>query len=404
MLTTRLLGDIFGGIIAEYVQVCDETETDCEKAPESDLLNTLITRLKFNDAIDGKLSDYSCSKYMYPGFRWNRTACERFCQNGCLEGVKYMYALYPEYINQGLYEAALSGQTIVLLWLLNRKEFKQAKIQTYFSLACLSGHVETAKEVWKLIDETTVKQSDLKIDLQQSCSQGRLEVVQWLIEKFNLELSPNHFRLALSSRNLEFLKWFKEVKPDARFDKCDFVRACENGTVDIVKWMVETWPAIDREYNHFEAYKLACLQGNEDIVRFLLDDNLERLKTQINYNVLFVEVCKRGHVSTAKILSEIFQPETRHINSIYSSICQKGCKNRLAMISWLLTKYPTEEPVNFFHQACCNGRIDIAEWLFDRFSDLKCPEETLDYCQKNGLVGIVEWIKKNFNLHKSLNF
>ena len=160
-------------------------------------------------------------------------------------------------------------------------------------------------EACKTGDTTTLKSLDYsKIDIHDwyeyafrwACQNGHLDVVKYLIS-----LEPDHDRINIHACDEEAFRW-----------------ACQFGNLDVVKYLISLEPDHNRIDIHAEnehAFLFACLNGHLDVVKYLI--SLEPDHGHIDIHAYgghaFRWACENGHLPIVKYLLSL-EPDHGHIN------------------------------------------------------------------------------------------
>ena len=99
--------------------------------------------------------------------------------------------------------------------------------------------------------------ADWEYSFRCACENGHLEVAKWLLEvKPDIHISADWdyaFRYACEDGYLEVAKWLLEVKPDIYLYSNLFSDACEQGYLELAKWLLEINPNF-RIYDVLQEY------------------------------------------------------------------------------------------------------------------------------------------------------
>ncbi|MAR56157.1 MAG: hypothetical protein CMM93_03145 [Rickettsiales bacterium] len=198
--------------------------------------------------------------------------------------------------------ACLHGQIHIVEFLLSLGKYNLDEPQwkrNMFGTACESGHLELAEyfcSVW-----------DIDFDLERTfvncCEFGNLEMVEFLESLFNIHFCANvAFEAACGGGNPDIARFLQENQgrsfdlPAAFYTACErgklnsmefllnsglriesydghaFANVCKNGHLDVVERMLEYIP----DYRiPMIALDYACKKSNLELIKFLLNQNLE---------------------------------------------------------------------------------------------------------------------------------
>ena len=195
-------------------------------------------------------------------------------------------------------------------------------------------------------------------------------------EKYNLDIAGcNHTH-----------KW-------DNFNNWAIRRACYNGHLPIVVYLLENYPQVDITAHDNCAISLACSYGHLPIVVYLLE-NYPEVDITANYNKVICRVCENGYLPVVKYLLENY-PEvdiTAYNNCAIRWACYNG---HIEIVKYLLEKYPEVDITatnNFaIRWACEVGHLPIVVYLV-----MTCLKKILDESLSKGVINrIINLLVKN---------
>lgn len=218
---------------------------------------------------------------------------------------------------------------------------------------CDKGHLNALKwfvEIFNLKKENIIGGENYPI--YQACLKGHLEILKWLIKTFNLSREdvmednawifhyttrgsranfglPSFDPFSTSKSRLEILKLLYNIYGISDEDLLQnnnyaLEAACENGDLEMVKWLVETFNfknPFDPERPVQEYYgallEVACSWGHTAIGRYLADrfnltkKILKESKSAFEYSYYALRIAiVDGHLETVKFMMERFNFNT----------------------------------------------------------------------------------------------
>jgi len=324
----RKLAEIFGGIIAAYVQSCDEENSDPEILPDSDMLQDLIYHLRNHLILPDHLVKYSCSTILEaPDTELSRMTTA--CKHGSLEFIKYI----------------LEGRSIKIT------------IRNMADL-CIRGHITAIK--W-IISHTIITLGDLELS-DLFCIAGkwnRIEVVHYLYDML--------------------------LESDFKFDwlYVNYITECwyRNGAVDTVKWLYQEFKPLYRSENIQKLVDCECEVDEPRILKWLIEEH------KANFTIdHFIQRCVRGHLQTAKLL---YKSSYKQFNRYHIEPMLKAAS--IEMLQWFMDTFPDHDKLQIFNVICMVGRTDLAIYMKEKY-DISFSTEFLHSACKTGNVKIFEWI------------
>ncbi len=129
--------------------------------------------------------------------------------------------------------------------------------------------------------------SNIEMYINDICILDNSVSAIYLLEIFpNINLQQEFEKLCSSKYPLFVIKNFVKFYPNVEITNEIFCNACCTKTIDYVKWMIETNPNINIEYNNHLAFRNACLNNTADIAFWLQELN------PFTYNIEFDNVSK----------------------------------------------------------------------------------------------------------------
>lgn len=190
------------------------------------------------------------------------------------------------------------------------------------------GHLESA--IW-LINLSYKIKSPINIDSQLDhflyiCAEnGNVGVMKWLIERsiingksIDLHFGDDDYHtdalicIACESGQLEIMKLLYNIIKDLDLNLDNnflFRNSCENGYVDIVKWLLENSknPINIRMMNEYP-FRISCKNGYLELAKLLYQlgiDNNDPINITAKHHYAFIRSSENNHIETAKWLTSL---------------------------------------------------------------------------------------------------
>jgi ankyrin repeat protein len=132
----------------------------------------------------------------------NNKALQVACENGHLEIVKYLTStgIYPnpEGVVPYFLETSKRGHVKVVKYLTQRQHIEEHVLQMAFEKALEGGHIPMI-QFW--LDKGVVLQNDVFDCLDVPCEMGKLELLEYLVEKCGKKVIVNHTHLEKAIKN-----------------------------------------------------------------------------------------------------------------------------------------------------------------------------------------------------------
>ena len=202
--------------------------------------------------------------------------------------------------------------------------------------------------------------------LSEMCYTGDYELVNIIINKYYANLDSNSinnaFYNACSGNNIDIIELlFKKFGNVFNYDEALCI-SCKNNNINIVKFLLDRNLDLDFDYDNNYAFKIACNKGNVEIVNMLI----KYLKhNDIKLGMIFSNVHQKSDIAIATILLD----NLPHIKKLeyYERLFKKSCKkNNFEMAKLLKSRIPNIRHRNVNINLVTN---EIREWIL-----ADCPQ------------------------------
>ncbi len=213
-----------------------------------------------------------------------------------------------------------------------------------------------------------------------ACKRGNLELAKWLVkqEHIILGIEPDNpksiikictnddniiFDYACRNGHLDICKWLITLNSDIihGINSHNFSWSCSCGNLDLLKWMVEMNPLIDIKDNDNFGLQLACGHNEKnslEIVKWLL----ETFKPTVS-EFDFYEACQFDKLDVAQYLFKNY-PELNTSEIITKAFYYSWAFCGYETVKWiysldnsLIDNYDT------FYHICKAKKVRVAEWI-----------------------------------------
>lgn len=166
-----------------------------------------------------------------------------------------------------------------------------------------------------------------------ACWYGQFEIVKYLVESVGVDPAFRDSKCityAARGNNLELIKYL-ESKGDVNMNRCEdlaIVRSVECDSIDVFNYMYHVHDADPAAHNN-HCIKLACLNGNLELVNILLRDDRVNPSSDGNVPIRRAIKAKRFDIVETLIKSKNFTP-------LFDSLFSKYLKDKDQTIVWTL--------------------------------------------------------------------
>jgi len=176
-------------------------------------------------------------------------------------------------------------------------------------------------------------------------------------------LKYKEFKNAVIKANLLKEEDFYSNRSNAIFTRDYHFNIILNGTIP--ENLVEKY--IDLNYCKTILFK-CCLCKRLDIIKFLIENNQQKIYKEINYKKIAFELsCFKGFTKIGKYLYEVFDIKNEKINiiKIFNKVCEN---NELSTAKWLKKTFNINVAncYDLFYKICTEKfNVRIAKWLYE---------------------------------------
>lgn len=377
-----------------------------------------------------KNKNYNMVKWFYKksvkdGFKFKYYDLAYLFKDGNLEMIKWFYELYIDrkirefkiknrHAQFSLNEAIKNGHLDIVKWIyekskldgIYRIDFEFTEWIVYSNLNMFKWFYENNiifpkyQYANKCLEITKWFYENNLPSLKFSNKITKLEIVKWFYEKsltdtrITVDFGGNFILEICYNKDFDTLYWLLENNISDIYKSCiDFILStvCFNGRLDIIKWFYyRNYIDIDIDKEINNSLKQSAIKGHFNILKWCdeknIIDNYEEIVSGAAYgNIDILDWVWEKYKNNEK------EFPTKHILENAMSWCN------LNVIKWFYEKatmfdlnfyYTTDDIVN----VAMNNSIDIIEWLYDVFGEIKYDsEKTINGALKYGCVEILKF-------------
>jgi len=168
-----------------------------------------------------------------------------------------------------------------------------------------------------------------------------------------------------------------EKKYDDFEDKTVFMKACKNGNLDIVKFLVSSGCAMAaKDSYHRTAFFNACACGNLNIVKYLKSVGYDIYETDDNDQTCFHIASWNCQIDVVKYLVSLEEWDIHEKDqngfTAFLSVCLRGNRTMMEYFISLGSKLDEMDNLGYtpFLLACCSNNLDAVNYLISLGCDI----------------------------------
>ncbi|XP_062578831.1 serine/threonine-protein phosphatase 6 regulatory ankyrin repeat subunit B-like [Saccostrea cucullata] len=317
----------------------------------------------------------------------------------------------------------------------------ECDLQTCF-YAVQSGNIELLLRICELVDVHQISHSLHPVWsclrhslLQEICFMQHTQLIEHVLEKFSFLVDikdsqgSNALQGAASSGdkhafNLLLKFGFDPYEKDRDNGHTVLTCACQDGRTDMVKYLIETYPALLQEHTDVRGKSLlhwAAFSGNIDMFEYMLnlfenenilhvpsDNKPKGYKTDNSGQSILHAACKNGHYDMFEYLLNRY-PQLLDVcdNDGKNILHYTALGGNIDLFKYLVENYPHLLDVKdkfsktVLHDAAWGGNVQIVKPLIEKKMDINAlqgdGETILHLCCRSGKMEMCEYLVKHFS-------
>ena len=257
-----------------------------------------------------------------------------------------------------------------------------------YLVAGFSGSVELVKFLISWGCDVMDKDSEGSTVLHKACHTGKLELAQYLVEKY-----PDMLAIRNNTGQSPYLvsgfSWSVELVKFLISRGCDVMdkdskgstvlhKACGQGKLELTQYLVEKYPDMLAIRNNTgqSPYHVAGFSGSVELVKFLISQGCDVTDKDSEGSTVLHKACDKGKLGLAKYLVESCQDLLAIRNNRgQSPYLTTGFSGSVELVKFLISRGcdvmdKDSEGSTVLHKACHTGKLELAQYLVDNFSDM----------------------------------
>ena len=349
-----------------------------------------------------ELVKYLISQECYVNDKDNNgsTILHKACNKGNFELVSYLIDTYPDILTV-------------------RDDTRQSPLLD----AGFSGSVDLVKYLISKGFGVLDSDNEGRTVLHKACQEGKLQLVQYLIEKFSTLLA------------------IKDVA-----GKSSFLNAGYSGSVELVKYMIDSGCDVyDMDNNGMNVLHCACQEGNVELVQYFIDEFSDMLKIRdktgqspfltsgfsgsvelVKYLIsrgcdvydkdndgrtVLHKVCQEGHIELVQYIVENYPDMLKIRDKVgLTSLIITGLSGSVDLMKYFMSRgcdiYEKDnDGWTVLHIACERGHLELVRYLVENFPGLlkvrnKRRQSPLKLAESSSSLHVVEYLQLNAHSNK----
>ncbi len=193
-----------------------------------------------------------------------------------------------------------------------------------FQEYCKTGKLENAKQLYLLYPTTIDIIGNCQYAFKWACENGHLEVAKWLLTiESNIDISAYNdvaFTTACFNGHLEVAKWLLTIKPTINVSaeaECAFQLACRYGHLEVIQWLLTIKPTINIYAMCGYAFTSACENGHLKVAQWLQSICPEKYELVVENNQIISYCVKKLILYTNNTITI----SSKNTEELYCSMC-----------------------------------------------------------------------------------
>ncbi|KAK3588331.1 hypothetical protein CHS0354_020954 [Potamilus streckersoni] len=251
--------------------------------------------------------------------------------------------------------------------------------------------------------------------LHLSCIAGRLEMTQYLVEKYSDMIkevdkrneSPGHY--AVQNSNVDVLQYLivQGLDPWCRtkIQETLFHVSSISGQLEMSKYLVEKYPDM---INHVDSYHetpghYAAYGGNISVLQCLIDQGLDPSCISVHQQTLLHQSCFAGQLAMSKYLIENYPEMINEVDSSNETPAHSAAYGgNVSILQYLIDQglNPWSESVQrqtLLHHSCVSGQLEMSKYLIEKYPDMiyqvdNDKETSAHYASQSDNVSVLQYL------------
>ncbi|EGG18497.1 hypothetical protein DFA_03991 [Cavenderia fasciculata] len=267
-------------------------------------------------------------------------------------------------------------------------------------MVCKAGHIDIVEF---LMTKYSLGVLHLAKSIDYAASSGRLEMVQWLHNRFGSDSTSNSSGIcttdaidwAAKGGHIQVVKWLKSKRKEGMTEDA-IISACEGSCpLEFIQWMAHSHIHVTRV--GIECAMVGAASGGRlDVVIWLFGEYDHRISDDAMTSAI-----RSGHVDVLEWMYE----RVDHDNiGLYDAIDIAAKSGHLNMVKWIHSNVFEDDIYSSLalEYAAANGDVEMCSWIHSNIF-VECTNKSIRLAAENGHLGAVEWLietRGEFNLYR----
>ncbi|KAJ3105616.1 hypothetical protein HDU97_007823 [Phlyctochytrium planicorne] len=276
--------------------------------------------------------------------------------------------------------AAMYGQLVAVEWFLE-KDCDVGWKTMYWATA--NNHHDIVKRLYGHNGSALAYHRLQSWKVRGAIENGHMEIIKWIHETFQQDYRSENMETAAANGHLEMVKWLHENCPEG-CSEAAMDGAARNGHLEVVKWL----HGLGSAGCSVDAMDGAARHGHLDVVEWLHQNREEGCSERA-----MKLAARGGHIH---VVEWLLANRSETWESAFGSPLHEAAKNGHLDIVKLLVGFGYRSWFTATDDAAGNGHLEVLEFLHEhKLADESYTKEAMDRAARGGYLEVVKWLHAN---------